>query len=59
MTRETVWVDTPATEATSLMVARAILWTMREISVIVPVIDNGNDNMVAKLNTPVNRQGAI
>jgi len=45
MTRETVCVDTPAADATSLIVSRP----GRVCIVIVPVIDNGNDNILANL----------
>src|SRR3990172_6723559 len=40
MTRDTVWVETPAAEATSLIVARPDLWSTVIDPVIVPVIDN-------------------
>jgi hypothetical protein len=40
MTRDTVWVETPAAEATSLIVARPDLWITVIDPVIVPVIDN-------------------
>src|SRR5215211_305794 len=48
ITRETVCVDTPAADATSLIVGRLI----RTYIVIVPVIDN----IIAKSETRVNRQ---
>jgi hypothetical protein len=40
MTRDTVWVETPAAEATPLIVARPDLWITVIDPVIVPVIDN-------------------
>src|SRR3990172_604329 len=40
MTRDTVWVETPAAEATSFIVARPDLWITVIDPVIVPVIDN-------------------
>ena len=46
ITRETVCVDTPATEATSLIVARTFFARIMGYNVIVPVIDNGNDNIL-------------
>ena len=39
--------DTPATAATSLMVARIVFG--RIYNVIVPVIDNGNDNILLRI----------